>query len=184
MFWWRCGVNIIPRWHIDVFVCASKEYFLQKRLIRKVISFKGCFYLTCQTKSTINFEIFYYTYNLKIGLALLLLFLLLQLLLKLLLMLQLLKLIYNICRMLGFEPEILWPQTGVLPMNYTHPLSPNFWRRWMFILKISLTHERCVRPKMDFAAFLLSEQPEACLMPIPQQGFPENKDWDLNTFHR
>ena len=28
---------------------------------------------------------------------------------------------YNNGKMLGFEPELVRPQTGVLPMSYTHP---------------------------------------------------------------
>ena len=40
----------------------------------------------------------------------------------LLLLLKLLLLLYNICRVPGFEPEILRPQTVVLPIIYTHPL--------------------------------------------------------------
>ena len=60
---------------------------------------------------------------------LLLLMLLLLLLFKLLLLLKLLlmpklllmlKLLYNICRVPGFKPDILRPQTGVLPFSYTH----------------------------------------------------------------
>ena len=42
---------------------------------------------------------------------LLMLLMLMQLLLMMLLLL--LKLLYNICRVSGFEPEILGPQTGV-----------------------------------------------------------------------
>ena len=55
--------------------------------------------------------------------VLLLLMLLLLLLFKLLPLLKLLlmlKLLYNICRVPGFEPDILRPQTGVLPFSYTH----------------------------------------------------------------
>ena len=53
-------------------------------------------------------------------LKLLLLFkLLLRLLLMMMELLLLLKLLYNICRVSGFEPKILRPQTGVLPISYT-----------------------------------------------------------------
>ena len=37
----------------------------------------------------------------------------------------LLKQLYNICRVPGFEPEYLRPQTGVLPMSHTHPWFAN-----------------------------------------------------------
>ena len=55
--------------------------------------------------------------------SLLLLLLLLKLLSKLLMMLLLLKLLYNICRMPGFEPKILRPPTGVLPHSNIHSLN-------------------------------------------------------------
>ena len=41
-------------------------------------------------------------------------------------MLLLLKLPYNIYRVPGFEPEILQPQKGVLPMSYTHSFTLHF----------------------------------------------------------
>ena len=54
-------------------------------------------------------------------LLMLLVLLMLRMLLMLLLMLQLLlKLLYNICRVSGFEPEILRQQTGVLPHIHTY----------------------------------------------------------------
>ena len=61
---------------------------------------------------------------LRLSTVLLLLLLLLMLMVLLLKIPQLLKLLYNICRVLGFEPEILRPQTGVLSMSYTHTLQP------------------------------------------------------------
>ena len=60
------------------------------------------------------------------SLLLLLLMMIMLLVLLMLLMLLLLKLPYNIYRVPGFEPEILQPQKGVLPMSYTHSFTLHF----------------------------------------------------------
>ena len=63
---------------------------------------------------------FFFLFVTFFGLFFFWLLLLLTLLISLLLLLMLL---YNICRLPGFEPEILRPQTGVLPISYDSPLS-------------------------------------------------------------
>ena len=72
-----------------------------------------------------------------------------------LLLLLLMKLLYNICRVSGFEPEILRMQTGVLPLSYTHPWQHIFivnfqaaLKKTIFSFQYYFKHWLCTVPKI------------------------------------
>ena len=66
----------------------------------------------------------------------------------LLILLLLLKLHYNICRVPGFEPEILRPQTGLQSMSYTHLLL-NTDLAWFGVMRTKWARQNGMRVEAD-----------------------------------